>query len=131
MSANMARYPLLKILQNYRYILIPALVFTIELTVWAVLNIKGVGDMGWVSWRVSLLLSVFLVCFSYSAFNKLDGGFLMYGSVVPWGGMLIVASIYGFIQMNLNFLTLDLFYAGVFGSLVVQLVFTVLQCNCK
>jgi hypothetical protein len=31
----------------------------------------------------------------------------MYGSVVPWGGMLIVASIYGFIQMNLNFLTLD------------------------
>lgn len=57
--------------------------------------------------------------------------FLMYGSVVPWGGMLIVASIYGFIQMNLNFLTLDLFYAGVFGSLAVQLVFTVIQCNCK
>lgn len=49
MSANMARYPLLKILHNYRYILIPALVFTIELTVWAVLNLKGVGDMGWVS----------------------------------------------------------------------------------
>lgn len=63
MSANMARYPLLKILHNYRYILIPALVFTIELTVWAVLNLKGVGDMGWVSWRVCLLLSVFLVCF--------------------------------------------------------------------
>lgn len=87
--------------------------------------------MGWVSWRVSLLLSVFLVCFSYSAFNKLDGGFLMYGSVVPWGGMLIVSSIYGFIQMNLNFLTLDMFYAGVFGSLAAQLVFTVIQCNCK
>ncbi|MXH64080.1 hypothetical protein GRW47_27285, partial [Escherichia coli] len=99
MSANMARYPLLKILHNYRYILTPALVFTIELTVWAVLNLKGVGDMGWVSWRVCLLLSMFLVCFSDSAFNKLDGGFLMYGSVVPWGGMLIVASIYGFIQM--------------------------------
>jgi len=33
--------------------------------------------------------------------------------------------------MNLNFLTLDLFYAGVFGSLAVQLVFTVIQCNCK
>ncbi|MDR5095505.1 hypothetical protein P7F73_16950 [Enterobacter sp. EC-ML 621] len=75
MSANMARYPLLKILHNYRYILIPALVFTIELTVWAVLNLKGVGDMGWVSWRVCLLLSLFLVCFSDSAFNKLDGGF--------------------------------------------------------
>ena len=44
---------------------------------------------------------------------------------------LIVASIYGFIQMNLNFLTLDLFYAGVFCSLAVQLVFTVIQCNCK
>lgn len=131
MSANMARYPLLKILQNYRYILIPALVFTIELTVWAVLNIKGVGDMDWVSWRVSLLLSVFLVYFSGTAFNKRDDWYFMYGSVVPWGGMLIVASIYGFIQMDLNFLTLDMFYAGVFGSLVVQLVFTVLQCNCK
>ncbi|HDS9687675.1 TPA: hypothetical protein QH911_003956 [Enterobacter hormaechei subsp. oharae] len=55
----------------------------------------------------------------------------MYGSVVPWGGMLIVSSIYGFIQMNLNFLTLDMFYAGVFGSLAAQLVFTVIQCNCK
>ncbi|HCM9227755.1 hypothetical protein L8T14_22630 [Enterobacter bugandensis] len=131
MSASMARYPLLKILQNYRYILIPALVFTIELTVWAVLNIKVVGDMGWVSWRVSLLLSVFLVYFSGTAFNKRDDWYFMYGSVVPWGGMLIVASIYGFIQMDLNFLTLDMFYVGVFGSLVVQLVFTVLQCNCK
>lgn len=30
MSANMARSSLLKILHNYRYILIPALVFTIE-----------------------------------------------------------------------------------------------------
>lgn len=88
MSASMASYPLLKILHNYRYILIPALVFTTELTVWAALNLKGVGDMGWVSWRVCLLFSVFLVCFSDSAFNKLDGGFLMYGSVVPWGGML-------------------------------------------
>lgn len=131
MSANMARYPLLKILHNYRYILIPALVFTIELTVWAVLNLKGVGDMGWVSWRVSLLLSVFLVCFSGSAFNNRDDWYFMYGSVVPWGGMLIGAIVYGFIQMNLNFLTLDLFYAGVFCSLAVQLGFTVLQCNCK
>ena len=131
MSAIRTRSSLLKILHDYRYILIPALVFTIEMTVWAVLNLKGVGDMGWVSWRVSLLLSVFLVCFSGSAFNKRDEGFFMYGSVVPWGGMLIVASIYGFIQMNLNFMTLDLFYAGVFGSLATQLVFTVLQCNCK
>ncbi|HCM9246607.1 TPA: hypothetical protein N5L31_003958 [Enterobacter bugandensis] len=130
-SSKDNHYPLLKILQNYRYILIPALVFTIELTVWAVLNIKGVGDMGWVSWRVSLLLSVFLVYFSGTAFNKRDDWYFMYGSVVPWGGMLIVASIYGFIQMDPNFLTLDMFYAGVFGSLVVQRVFTVLQCNCK
>lgn len=37
----------------------------------------------------------------------------MYGSVVPWGGMLLGTIAYGFIQMNLNFLTLDLFYAGV------------------
>ncbi|MGC5892092.1 hypothetical protein [Enterobacter roggenkampii] len=131
MSASMASYPLLKILHNYRYILIPALVFTTELTVWAALNLKDVGDMGWVSWRVCLLFSVFLVCFSDSAFNKLDGGFLMYGSVVPWGGMLIGTIAYGFIQMNLNFLTLDLFYAGVFCSLAVQLVFTLIQCNCK
>lgn len=49
MSASMASYPLLKILHNYRYILIPALVFTTEMTVWAALNLKGVGDMGWVA----------------------------------------------------------------------------------
>lgn len=129
MTATARKFSLKQILHDYRYILTPALVFTIELTVWAVLNIKGVGDMGWVSWRVSLLLSVFLVYFSGTAFNKRDGGFLMYGSVVPWGGMLIVAIVYGFIQMNLNFLTLDIFYAGVFCSLVVQLVFTVIQCT--
>nr|WP_181368452.1 hypothetical protein [Enterobacter cloacae]QCO95776.1 hypothetical protein [Enterobacter cloacae] len=131
MSANMARYPLLKILHDYRHILTPALVFTIELTVWAVLNLKGVGDMGWGPWRVSLLLSVFLAYFSCVFFNKRDDWYFMYGSVVPWGGMLIAAIVYGFIQMNLNFLSLDMFYAGVFGSLAVQLVFTVLQCNCK
>lgn len=131
MPANIARYPLLKIPHNYRYILIPALVFTIELTVWAVLNLKGVSDIGWVSWRVSLLLSVFLIFFSGSVFNKGDDWYFMYGSVLPWGGMLILGSIYGFIQMNLDFLTLDLFYAGVFGSFIVQLVFTVIQCNCK
>lgn len=131
MSANMARYPLLIILHDYRHILTPALVFTIELTVWAVLNLKGVGDMGWGPWRVSLLLSVFLVYFSCVFFNKRDGWYFMYGSVVPWGGMLIAAIVYGFIQMNLNFLSLDMFYAGVFASLAVQLVFTVLQCNCK
>ena len=131
MSANMARYPLLKILHDYRHILTTALVFTIELTVWAVLNLKGVGDMGWGPWRVSLLLSVFLVYFSCVFFNKRDDWYFMYGSVVPWGGMLIGAIVYGFIQMNLNFLTLDLFYAGMFGSLAVQLVFTVIQCNCK
>ncbi|GMQ39900.1 hypothetical protein [Enterobacter asburiae] len=129
MSANMARYPLLKILRNYRYILIPALVFTIELTVWAVLNLKGVGDIGWASWRVSLLLCVLLVCFSGPAFNKRDVGFLMYGSVVPWGGILIGAIVYGFIQMNLNFLTVDVFYAGVFGSLAMQLINTVIQAT--
>jgi len=128
MSASMASYPLLKILHNYRYILIPALVFTTELTVWAALNLKGVGDMGRVSWRVCLLFSVFLVCFSDSAFNKLDGGFLMYGSVIPWGGMLIAAIVYGFIQMNLNFLTLDLFFVGVPGSTFLQALFTVVHC---
>jgi len=131
MSAIRARSSLLKTLHNYRYFLIPALVFTIELTVWAVLNLRSVGDMGWVSWRVSLLLSVFLVCFSGSAFNKRDDWYFMYGSVVPWGGMLIGTIVYGFIQMNLNFLTLDMFYAGVFCSLAVQLLFTVIQCNCK
>lgn len=131
MTATARKFSLKQILHHYRYILTPALVFTIELAVWAVLNIKGVGDMGWVSWRVSLLLSVFLVCFSGTAFNKRDDWYFMYGSVVPWGVMLIVTSICGFIQMDLDFLTLDMFYAGVFCSLAVQLVFTVIQCNCK
>jgi hypothetical protein len=72
----MARFFITQNLHNYRFILIPALVFTIELTVWAVLNLKGVGDMGWVSGEC-LLLSVFLVCFSGSAFNKRDDWYFM------------------------------------------------------
>jgi len=129
MSAIRARSSLLKILYDYRHTLIPALVFTIELTVWAVLNFKGHGDKGWVYWRLFLLVSVLLVGFSVYAFKKADQWFLMFGSVIPWVGMLIAAIIYGFIQMNLSFLTLNLFYAGVLGSAFLQGFFTALNHN--
>ena len=128
MTTTVRQLPLKQILYNYRHILIPALVFTIELTVWATLNLKGLGDKGWVYWRVFLLLSVFLVVFSGSAFEKDDELFLMFGSVIPWVVMLILSSVYGFIQMNLNFLTLDLFFVGVLGSTFLQALFTVVHC---
>jgi len=128
MTTTVRKLPLKQILYNYRHILIPALVFTIELTVWAILNLKGLGDKGWVYWRVFLLLSVFLVVFSASAFEKDDELFLMFGSVIPWVVMLILSSVYGFIQMNLNFLTLDLFFVGVLGSTFLQALFTVVHC---
>lgn len=129
MSAIRTRSSLLKSLHDYRYILIPALVFTIELTVWAALNLKGLGNKNWVYWRVFLLLSVFLVAWSGSAFNKNDEWFFMCGSLIPWGGMTIAATVYGFIQMSLNFLTLDLFFVGVLGSFALQLFFTALACK--
>ncbi|WP_285131560.1 hypothetical protein [Leclercia adecarboxylata] len=128
MTTTVRKLPLKQILYNYRHILIPALAFTIELTVWATLNLKGLGDKGWVYWRVFLLLSVFLVVFSGSAFEKDDELFLMFGSVIPWVVMLILSSVYGFIQMNLNFLTLDLFFVGVLGSTFLQALFTVVHC---
>ncbi|MEJ5069970.1 hypothetical protein WH292_19085 [Enterobacter sp. MYb186] len=128
MTTTVRKLSLKQILYNYRHILIPALVFTIELTVWAILNLKGLGDKGWVYWRVFLLLSVFLVVFSASAFEKDDELFLMFGSVIPWVVMLILSSVYGFIQMNLNFLTLDLFFVGVLGSTFLQALFTVVHC---
>lgn len=128
MTTTVRKLSLKQILYNYRHILIPALAFTIELTVWATLNLKGLGDKGWVYWRVFLLLSVFLVVFSGSAFEKDDELFLMFGSVIPWVVMLILSSVYGFIQMNLNFLTLDLFFVGVLGSTFLQALFTVVHC---
>jgi len=128
MTTTVRKLPLKQILYNYRHILIPALVFTIALTVWATINLKGLGDKGWVYWRVFLLLSVFLVVFSGSAFEKDDELFLMFGSVIPWVVMLILSSVYGFIQMNLNFLTLDLFFVGVLGSTILQALFTVVHC---
>lgn len=128
MTTTVRKLSLKQILYNYRHALIPALVFIIELTVWATLNLKGLGDKGWVYWRVFLLLSVFLVVFSGSAFEKDDELFLMFGSVIPWVVMLILSSVYGFIQMNLNFLTLDLFFVGVLGSTFLQALFTVVHC---
>lgn len=129
MTATARKFSLKKFLYDYRHTLIPALVFTIELTVWAVLNLKGQGDKGWFYWRVFLLVSVLLVGFSVYAFKKAEQWFLMFGSVIPWVGMLVAAIIYGFIQMNLSFLTLNLFYAGVLGSAFLQGFFTALNHN--
>ncbi|EHN8761263.1 hypothetical protein I4B00_004444 [Enterobacter asburiae] len=125
MTATARKFSQKQFLYDYRHTLIPALVFTIELTVWAVLNLKGQGDKGWFYWRVFLLVSVLLVGFS----KKAEQWFLMFGSVIPWVGMLIAAIIYGFIQMNLSFLSLNLFYAGVLGSAFLQGFFTALNHN--
>ncbi|WP_313228413.1 hypothetical protein [Leclercia sp.] len=127
MTTTVRKLSLKQILYNYRHTLIPALVFTIELTVWAILNLKGLGDKGWVYWRVFLLINVFLVFFSGYAFEKDDDLPLMFGSVIPWIVMLILGSVYGFIQMNLNFLTLDLFFGGVAASTFLQALFTVVN----
>ena len=128
MTTTVRKLSLKQILYNYRHTLIPALVFTIELTVWATLNLKGLGDKGWVYWRVFLLINVFLVFFSGYAFEKDDDLPLMFGSVIPWIVMLILGSVYGFIQMNLNFLTLDLFFGGVAASTILQALLTVVHC---
>jgi len=84
MTTTVRKLSLKQILYNYRHTLIPALVFTIELKVWATLNLKGLGDKGWVYWRVFLLINVFLVFFSGYTFEKDDDLPLMFGSVIPF-----------------------------------------------
>jgi hypothetical protein len=123
MSSNMARHPLLKILNDYRHIAFLVLIYATEMTVWAVLNLKGLGDEDFYIWRIFLLVSVAIIVCSAGITDDPDEGFMMYaGALAPWLIAPFVVIVYGFIQMNLQFLSMEWFYTCVLLSFSLQFV---------
>ena len=121
MSSNLARHPLLKILNDYRHIVFLVLIYAAEMTVWAVLNLKGLGDEDFSTWRIFLLVSVGVIAGSAGILDDPDDGWMMYaGALTPWLIAPFVVIVYGFIQMNLQFLSMEWFFTCVLLSFSLQ-----------
>ena len=121
MSANMARNQLLKILYDYRHVAFLVLIYAAEMTVGAVLNLKGLGDEDFSKWRIFLLVSVGIIAGSAGILDDPDDGWMVYaGALTPWLIAPFVVIVYGFIQMNLQFLSMEWFYTCVLLSYSLQ-----------
>ncbi|MDV0787437.1 hypothetical protein VC623_22790 [Citrobacter amalonaticus] len=111
----------LKILYDFRHLVILVLIYATEMTAWAVLNLKGLGDHDFTYWRMFLLVSVPVIVGSAGMFYKSDHAWMMYaGALAPWLCALSVIIVYGFIQMNLHFLSMDWFFSCVQISFGLQ-----------
>lgn len=123
------RSSILNRLYDFRHVAIPALVYTLELVVWAVLNHKGLGDDDWKTWRLGLLISLFLLfCTSFTFRKNPQISLAATGVLLPWFIMLGLIIIGGVIQMNLSFITISWFFAGVLGSGVLQAGWIIVFC---
>lgn len=129
MSAIRTRSSLLKILYDYRHVVFLVLIYATEMTVWAVLNLKGLGDEDFSTWRIFLLVSVAIIVCSTGITPNPDDGWMKYaGALAPWLIAPFVIIVYGFIQMNLQFLSMDWFFTCVLCSFSLQL-FCSLLCR--
>lgn len=125
----MKNIPLRRALYSLRHIAIPVLVYSTELAAWAVLNHYGLGDRSWQTWRISLLSSLTIVCMTAVVFfdpNSKDVVLAAAGVTLPWLVMVICGLLYGFIKMDLSFLTPDWFFWGVLVSGVAQVLIVIL-----
>ncbi|HCH0659649.1 TPA: hypothetical protein NKO55_004265 [Enterobacter asburiae] len=121
MFSNLARHPLLKILKDYRHIVFLVLIYAVEMTVWAVLNLKGLGDEDFSTWRIFLLVSVGVIAGSAGILDDPDDGWMVYaGALTPWLIAPFVVIVYGFIQMNFQFLSMEWFFTCVLLSFSLQ-----------
>ncbi|HDC4621227.1 TPA: hypothetical protein O8U14_004520 [Enterobacter asburiae] len=121
MSVIRARSALLKILYDYRHVFFLVLIYAAEMTVWAVLNLKGLGDEDFSTWRIFLLVSVGIIAGSAGILDDPDDGWMVYaGALTPWLIAPFVVIVYGFIQMNLQFLSMEWFYTCVLLSYSLQ-----------
>ncbi|EDV0839738.1 hypothetical protein OY10_004610 [Salmonella enterica subsp. enterica serovar Havana] len=121
MSAIRARSLLLKILYDHRHVVFLVLIYAAEMTVWAVLNLKGLGDADFSTWRIFLLVSVGIIAGSAGILGDRDDEWMVYaGALTPWLIAPFVVIVYGFIQMNLQFLSMEWFYTCVLLSFSMQ-----------
>ena len=115
------RSSVLNRLYDFRHVAIPALVYALELVVWAVLNHKGLGDHDWKTWRLGLLISLFLLfCTSFTFKENPQISLAATGVLLPWVIMLGLIITEGFFRMDLSFITISWFFTGVLGSGVLQ-----------
>lgn len=122
-SAIRARSSLLKILYAYRHVAFLVLIYAAEMTVWAVLNLKGLGDDDFSTWRIFLLVSVAIIAGSAGIIDDPDDRWMMCaGALTPWLIAPFVVIVYGFLQMNLQFLSMEWFYTCVLLSFSLQFV---------
>lgn len=121
MSSNRARHPLLNILKDYRHIFFLVLIYAVEMTVWAVLNLKGLGDHNFVEWRIYLLWSVIIIVGSAAAYHGTDNAVMIFaGALAPWLIAIFAIIVYGFIQMNFDFLSMNWFSLCGLASFCLQ-----------
>jgi hypothetical protein len=127
MTTTARKFSLKKILYDYRHVAIPLLVYSCELTIWAVLNRNGIGDYDWQHWRIALLVCLFLLVITLGIYSRNDIGDAAFGVIAPWLVMLLVIIVYGFIRMSLDFVTIDMFFFGVFLSGALQFLLALLH----
>lgn len=128
MSVIRTRSLLPKLLYDFRHVVFLMLIYATEMTVWAVLNLKGLGDQNFVNWRICLLVSMVLIVLSGSAYYGSDEAALTFaGALAPWVIAPVVITVYGFIQMNLHFLSIDWFFICVLASFLLQFMLVLMS----
>ena len=126
MTLNSESSCIMKCASDLRHVFIPFMVYSTELTVWAVLIRKGVVTYEWSSWRVGLLVAlVLLFCTAAVTFGERIEGiiFTSLGVIAPWLILLCRSLIWAFIDMSMARMNVDLFLAGTILSAVAQAVF--------
>lgn len=84
---------LLKILYDYRHVVFLVLIYATEMTVWAILNLKGLGDEDFSTWRIFLLISVAIIASSAAAYGDTDKAWMMFaGALAPGSARLFQSS---------------------------------------
>lgn len=128
MSVIRTRSLLLKVLYDFRHVVFLVLIYATEMTVWAVLNLKGLGDQNFVNWRICLLVSMVIIVLSGCSYYDSDEAALTFaGAIAPWLIAPVVITVYGFIQMNLHFLSIDWFFICVLASFFMQFMLALMS----
>lgn len=124
------RPALINLLYHVRHLIIPALVFATELTVWGALIRNGYAEYGWAYWRAGLLASVVILLHTNMIFyGSKERIWHAAGVLAPWVILVPAFIVFCFIQTNQDLLTLDWFFTGVFASGLFQWLFNVLVRN--
>ena len=126
MTLNSRSSYIMKCASDLRHVFIPFMVYSTELTVWALLIREGAVTCEWSSWRVGLLVALFLLfCTAVVTFGEQIEGiiFTSLWVIAPWLIVLFLSLIRAFIDMSMAHMNVDLFLAGTILSAAAQAAF--------